>query len=311
MRLILFLAVFTSFLSAASVTWRGAPVQLNFDLAGQRVPNWSGGTLMILEGDDSSTPSFRLLDKEGQLITVVPLIIPDAALISVQGFARGADGAIAACGTVIDAADHRAPFLAILKGDKTLVVRTAPYIPHQLAVANDGTVWTEGVEIRELGANEPTRKTMPVNSKAAVIRRFSASGKVIGSFIPHSEMGDPISLSRVNYLGAAQDRIGWYCENERRYVEFMSDGSVHDTRDIAMPSGATTVTGMAITSSGDALLSVDMTGRSAVCLIDVAARSCDVVQNGLELGYLYGADGDTVMSAGTARYSINSFKIAK
>lgn len=302
----------TGYLSAASVVSRGTPVTLSQDISNLLLPNWSGGALVVVEGDNTATPLFRLFDMMGRPIAAVPLAIPNARLISILGFSRGGDGTLAVCGSAFDAEGRGAPFLAIITANKLQLVRTTPYIPQRVTVSADGTVWTVGIEPRELGKTETQPATMPVNSKAAVIRHFSTAGEIIGAFIPHSEIDNPASITAAdNFVGSAKDRIGWYCSREHRYIEILADGSVHDTRGIVLPAGATGVTGMAIVASSDVLLSTQTAGGSNICLVNTAGKSCDLVQNSSDLGHIYGADGDTVMSSGKGRSLLNSFELGK
>lgn len=311
---VLFITVFTVLsanLPATSISWRGNPAHLNYDLANLPLPNWSGGALVVLEGDITATPVFRLFDRQGQQMEMVPLFIPGARFIAVRGFSRGATGTIAACGAAFDGEGRGAPFLAIITQQQTHVVRTTPYQPSRVAVAADGTVWTVGIEPRELGTNEAKPTTMPVNANAAIIRHFSVSGALIGSFVPHSEITDAIFIADAyNFIRAGQKQVGWYCPRERRYIEITPDGSVSDIRDIILPSGAKSVNGMAITDSGDVLLSI-YPGVSSVCVLNAASHSCELLQDSSGLGHLYGADGDVVMSSGKSRFDMTSFRIKK
>ncbi len=172
--------IVTSQQVVASALRSTANVPLHYDLGNKMVPNWSGGALVVVEGESTPTPLVRSFDATGHQISLASFSIPGARLITVHGFSRGADGTLAICGDAFHTDGRVAPYLAILSanGEDLQIVRPFPYHPHRAVVASDGTVWTLGIEDSEDPKIPFANRINPI---AGAIRRFDKSGKLLES----------------------------------------------------------------------------------------------------------------------------------
>jgi streptogramin lyase len=283
---------------------------LGTGLGGKRVPKWSGGTLVLLENDGvQSGATISLFDRQGQRIDSIDFTIPDASAIVVRDFARGLDGTVALCGSMKDRAGEAAAFVAWAPagGRNVQTVRTSPYSPMQIAVAPDGTIWTQGTEARiaRLDGRKSANMADWLNSTAAVFRRFDQSGRTTGAFVPQSEIANPESLISVrNGFAAAEDKVVWYSSRGKEYIEISASGAVRKISDLPLPERRD-ATGFAVTSKGDVLVSstnrphqsdwrilrLDPAGK---VWAEVSRASLGTVQP--RLMWLYGADGEELVA---------------
>lgn len=108
------------------------------------IPSWSGGALVQVDDHYSSSPSIHVFDPVGGRgeDVVLPVKIPGATLIDVEGAARGQDGTIVHCGWARDGTGRLGAYLAIVSpgGLSEKLIRTEPYEPVSVIVAPDGTV---------------------------------------------------------------------------------------------------------------------------------------------------------------------------
>jgi hypothetical protein len=299
-------------LSAASLAKR-SETALSYDLANKLVPTWTGGALLVVEGENTAQPQLRAFDNEGRLTTSVVLRVTGATLVTVAGVARGTDASIAACGDAVDSEGRGAPYLAIFSanGANLRVIRTTPYHPFKVTVASDGTIWTMGHEsaVRQAGGPKPHP---PLRPEAGVIRRFDPTGQEIGSFVLQSNIPSPSDLLDLgNYLGASAKSVAWYCVPENRYVEISLDGQMSSDIHVK-PTGVAQVTGFAITDAGGVFISTVTQGpkRWNIERLGGDRQEWATVGGGDGWGILYGAHGTTLVgsTSGTRRNTLEFFE---
>jgi hypothetical protein len=184
--------------------------------------------------------------------------------------------------------------------------RTTPYTPIMIAVAPDGTFWTEG---REWPKESPT---LPPD--ACVIRHFDRSGKSVGCFVPQSTIRNSASLLRTrSTLRAASDRLVRY-SGEGRYVEISLTGDLLFEADIPFPGNQSMNpgTGFAVTDSGEVFMngsydpladSSNAGSRDGIFILDKSAKTWLPVPRSRTTPFvrIYGADGRRLAARGRSR----------
>ncbi|MDQ2840305.1 MAG: hypothetical protein M3Y72_04550 [Acidobacteriota bacterium] len=183
-------------------------------------------------------------------MSAVSFTIPEAVYIGVFDFDRGKDGIIILCGKAYDSKGRLASFIGRItpNGESSQVIRTAPFSPHLISEADDGTIWTVGLESINGDENVPG-----VNPNGDVLRHFDSSGKLIASAFPRPR----IAAGRLvtGYLVATADRLAWYAPADGRgtYAELSSEGKLLDEYP-GMTDRSGRATGFALTSTGKAYL---------------------------------------------------------
>jgi hypothetical protein len=210
---------------------------------------WSGGTLLMSDGNSGAAPSVFGVNGQGQTTFSATLSVPDANVVRILSLARGQDGAVVASGYAVADDGRAAPFLAWWSADGLAerIVRLGPYAPRLVTVASDNTVWTVGYEV--VDGFERT------GLEHGVIRHFDQTGHEIGSYVPRSTIKDKVRLVQ-GFLAASDDRVGWLSTNEVRddsgdtgvYVEVSQTGVVR-TYDVPKLPGQL-IFGFALTRSG-------------------------------------------------------------
>lgn len=203
-------------LPAAVILTSAGTTSTTYDYFGNRTPTWSGGTLLALENDSTSSPIIKVFGRDGRQVSSLPLTIPQAEVIVVRGIARGDSGLLVACGRAIDGQGRQVAFLALFppNSGELAVVALKDYYAEQPAVAPDGTIWTVGYE--------PARR-----SKADIIRHFDVNGKTIGSLIPADTFPSMLVLADAhNQFAVSANRVAFFAPSAGRYIELSLDGNV-------------------------------------------------------------------------------------
>ena len=219
------------------------------DPRGRAVPRWNGSGLGFQ--DHSSVALF--VDAQGSP-TPIALTIPDATEVHIRDVGHRSGEAFVLIGWAADRDKRIVNFLAlVLSGNQpTKIVRTDPYAPMRLGVAQDGSFWTYG--------SEQTAPGHLSNTDAGMIRHFDASGNPIGSYLPQSSIDKKEDLRPgFTNFAVASNRAGWYEGNARFYFE-IADGNVHKYP--AIPESACDVStnprgayGLALTDNGGVFVS--------------------------------------------------------
>lgn len=219
------------------------------DPRGRALPRWNGSGLGFR--DYSSVAHF--VDSQGTP-TPIALTIPDATEVHIRDVGHRSGEAFVLIGWAADRDKRIVNFLAFAYSDNrpTRVMRTDPYGPMKLAVAQDGSFWTYG--------SEQTTPGHLSDTDAGMIRRFDASGNPIGSYLPQSSIDKKEDMrSGFTNFAVASNRAGWYNGYARFYFE-IADGNVHKYPAIpesacdlsASPRGAY---GLALTDNGGVFVS--------------------------------------------------------
>jgi hypothetical protein len=297
-------------LTAASLTAL-AETRLSFDVANRPVPRWSSGRLLVIDNPRTSRPSILVLDRNGIQESAAAIVIPGAERVWVDGFSRGGDGTLVGTGWAADSQGRAALYMAVLppKQGTPRVIRTEPYHACATVVADDGSIWTAGVEAlkdRPAGDPDPNAPYKPFLA-SGVIRHFDARGGQLGSFIPQRTIQDLVAVQdSTTYLAAAGNRVAWYCSRERRYVEIGSDGTVLDIGDIQSPTAPEFSAGFALANNGRAFLATrdGGSGNHWICELDKQAKKWVPVWSEKGFVGLYGTDGNTLVTTMKDRFTL-------
>lgn len=268
---------------------------------------WSGGVLIAVQDRFSNGPGIRVIERDGRETARFTLELPGAShykLYDNTSVARGPDGTLAVTGHLCDDAGPTS-FLAILspEGQTKSVARLKRFSPQSMTVAADGAIWVVGYEITD----HPDDRDYSQH----LIRRYSAEGKLVDSFIPWSTVRTPprthIAPMR-SILASASDRVGWYAPSIQTYVEFSLNGSVinwtktpeHSTSEM-ISVGLCDDAGLFVSVARNAgqptrpsswrIFALDRQGRTWVLLAQQE-----------KLGWFYGCDGARVASATDPRF---------
>jgi len=237
-----------------------ASLTIPYSLDGKRVPFWTGNSLVVEQSVlGVASPSVLVFDSSGTQVLSATLTIPEAAQTYVDGYARSADGSIAACGASYASDGRGAPFIALISADGNAerVIRMEPYWPVLITVAPDGTLWTVGYE-----QNANRSEKSGVNLNASVLRHFDRSGKPLGAFLPRSSFRNPVELNRHHgYLLTSADRVGWFHwlnDGQGAYHEVSPAGEITSYPIPRLPSLKTDlmVDGVAMPDFGDVFVSM-------------------------------------------------------
>ena len=243
--------------------------------AGTVVPHWSGGFLLPMERNGLEAPVIHFIDETGREGQPWVFAIPNATSILVDDVAYGPDGRWAVSGRAHDRDGHGGGFISWLPANHQSAVtrQTYPYDALKIAIAPDGTTWTQGIEV--VAGNEW------VGSDHGIIRRFDRSGNPIGSYIPRNTLREE-AITRGSDQGrfaVNRNRVGWYAAVAHEYFELSYDGN-DVTGPMVYPGVAskgdddTFITGIALMENGDVYVSADRYHPflSGVYRLDRAAR---------------------------------------
>jgi hypothetical protein len=266
--------------------------------------------LVVLDSSHGSRIGITIYDRNGQRASNLSFVVPGAKYVVVRGFTRGTDGTIALCGSVTDHDGRSGAYVGWISADgtETQVIRTSPFVAWRVAFAADGTIWTQGSELRPRASGEAPSKTLAeaMKGKCGVFRQFSRSGKMLRAVIPQPEISDPLALnSPMSVFEAVGDRIVWYSDVSRDYIAIAPDGSVAREKNVALPNNEK-LTGSAINRQGEIFASSVNGSTWSVSRLDLGERTWTPVSSGF-IGdrsnphrrlTLFGAEGDSLVAIG-------------
>jgi hypothetical protein len=184
----------------------------------------------------------------------------------------------------------------------TQLIRTAPYHPYRVAIADDGSIWTQGIDALQsapVGSKHPTEDVMEPYSDSGFLRHFDPNGKLLGSFVAQSTVTSMFHLTGAGgYLSTAGNRVGWFFQEEKRYIEIGPDGSVLDLTRIELPGNESKVDGIALTPSGNVFAAVNShrSNVHSVCVLDRTTKTWIPVRQEGSFVSVYGSDGDILIT---------------
>lgn len=183
-----------------------------------RIPNWSGGALVTMNDNPTAEPILYAHDPNRNQVYQFPFLIPEGQLVFTRSFKRSPQGIFAVVGGAVSREGKGAAFLGVLRpGGELRLVRLGSFYPHQVVIAGDGTLWVAGVE--------GTRSGEAPNYY--VLRRYSDSGVELGRYVLRSSLhtdGAVYFPAANSHLAASRNRVGWYSNYARVYMEFTPDG---------------------------------------------------------------------------------------
>lgn len=218
---------------------------ISYDWAANFVPRWSGGGLLSVEGESSSSPVVRAFGSDGFQIAALPVIIPNATLVVIYAASRGVTGLIAATGAFKGSQGRHGAFVAIFPpdGGSEKIVMTNPYVPDLIAVAADGTFWTSG----RTSGNQNA-------ATAGVLWHFDQNGRKLGSAVHQKDISSQRNIADPgNQMAASSTRIAWLCPKEGRYMEISVAGAEITNIPVSFRNGEEVV-GFALTEEGQAFV---------------------------------------------------------
>jgi len=300
---------YQSFAASLSLGFpKNLPIQ--DDLADKPLPQWRDGVLVVVDRSPGSQIGISIYDRYGQRVSNLPFTVPGAKQVFVRSFTRGTDGAIALCGSVTDHDGRSDADVGWISADgtETQVIRTSPFVVWRVAFAADGTIWTQGSEIRPRAPGEAPRKTFAeaMNGSARVFRQFSRSGKMLRAVVSQSEIQNPEAVySPSSMFEAVGDRIVWYSDLSRDYIAIAPDGSVSRVKNLALPSNEK-LSGYAINRQGEIFASSVNGSTWSVSRLDLGQQTWTTVSSGSmddrsNPNYrltLIGAEGDSLVATG-------------
>ena len=227
------------------------------------IPKWTNGVLITVDGWLSARPVIFLYDRSGVQTSAIPFSISGAARIYIADFDRGVDGTIGLVGSATDADGRTGSFVATISPDGSIskTTRTSPYSARHVAVAPDGTLWTEGWEMVSSAALKAGGKTHHTAAESFVpgagnIRHFDREGKLVVAFVAQSTFHIPEAIGGVdNFLRVSADRVVMYSGRDQKFVEIPFDGNPVIDIFLALPVARARITGMAVNEAGDVYLS--------------------------------------------------------
>lgn len=276
--------------------------------ASQETPIWTGGAFVVVEENESYSPTIRSFDDSGHETAPIHFSIPGAQVVRVRSVARGNDGAYAVSGQAFDPEGRMSGFVSWVAPGLTVVntIRTFPYIANILAVAPDGTVWTEGLEADQYGDD---RNRRVADWSHGVIRHFDTSGRQIGAYMPRQRLSGNRTGLVDGFLAASDGLVCWYTNHTHSYFELNpANGKVTSYPGVAQPNDASvSVMALALLDSGDVFAGTVTSGEAGkrVFRLDRAGRTWKQVDlpfapHGSWSGLLAGGDGRRLAFYGTA-----------
>jgi hypothetical protein len=238
---------------------------------------WEGGALLgVDQSTDGPTPAPLLyrIDREGKREEIW-FEIPGSALREIRAVAGGGDGAIAVCGSAYSSDSRLGEYVSWISPDRKrqTAAQVWPYVPGEIAIAPDGSIWTVGYEkdlanTRELAFN--------------VLAHFNNAGRMLSAkkLRAKSIVGPGLDAALASFLSVSPDRIGWLT-NGGEYIEFSLNGKEIGRFD--GPAGMAfdkpdkgprpRICGFTLSPGNQALLCVDQNDASQVLALDRESRT--------------------------------------
>ncbi len=291
------------------------------DLADKPLPQWRDGKMILLEASHGQRIGISVF--AGKSTSLVTFAVPGARHVSVRGFSRGVDGTIALCGSLIDEDGRSGSYVGWVSpvGTDVHVVRTSPFVPTRVALASDGTIWTQGSEIRPRANGEPLRHTLAeaMKSDAAVFRQFNRSGKLLRAVVAQSEITNPNGLNTGSSIfEAVGSRVVWYSGLSRQHIVIEADGTVTKNNELQLPNNES-LSGGAFDTDGTLYVSSVSGSTWSIARLDLTEKSWKSVMTGsisdrtaaIRRPTILGAEGDRLIVNGSDSRHLRFFRISR
>lgn len=225
-----------------------SPLPISVDIRGRPIPTFQNGFVISFEPHTGDVWRF---EQGGNRVGNVRLAIPDAFVERVTSAAAAPDGRVAILASAATSDGKLAPVIAWMDsaGNLAKIVRTTPFVAHRIAFAQDGTLWAVGHLFNEQGTAD-----VP---KHDVVWRFDADGRKMHSLLP-SDSFSRRWPSNTSWLTTNAGRVAVYFESTKEWAEIdNSSGKLVGRWSVSLPPAAQ-VGGIALTSSGLAIIAADV-----------------------------------------------------
>lgn len=304
-------------------------IPITMETANNRVPKWSNGSLVMIRDSMTTRPAIYLELRDGSMLQPVLFSIPGATELGIMDYDRGADGTIGLAGAFVDNAGGVWAFVAWISpdGSPPTVLRTSPYRPVLVAVAPDGTLWTQGTETKsrseiKVVPGKLVEASEIMKPAAHVLRHYERSGRLISSHIPQSTL-ELSGTKEFFTLRASALGVSWYSAAAERLVEISPQGELISDTKVSLPARSRRVTGYAVADDGRTYLSSESSDpsslRVSVSVLNRLQHSWEPIMawepimervpsgkpgigtNGSLFGPLYGVSGSSLVLAGSQK----------
>jgi hypothetical protein len=267
----------------------------------EAMPHWEHGYLVSREVEtlQEGKANIRMYGSSGTLTREAAVWFPDSKRALLYSVALSADGRIIAAGTAIKADGTSASFIALLdaSGAVSNAIQTNTFVPINICVAPDGTVWS-------FGGNGYQSLSEP--RLGDTLHHFDLRKGEIGSYIPRSLLtasrSEPSVLA---YIRCSSASVSAYSPRAGAYIEMKYSDSTPRIFRVPTPSSLKSH-GFAVTDSkrvygyfsrpnfgGLYYLSLDETAGSGAWL-PVKGIVGPLTQSGVVTG-LWGADSENLL----------------
>jgi hypothetical protein len=217
---------------------------------------WDKGYLITYGTDGTSEasptkPAIALYDRNGRVAREGTIWFKDAYSVAINDAAISRSGNTVVGGGTQNEAGVIANFIASIGDDGRMgrVIRTTPFLPVYVCAAEDGTVWSFGIDRDAEGRSVET---------SPLLRQFSFDKGQIRAMLYKSELNPEVwALVRGRYPGeisfrCTSQKVGLYNAAAGQYVEFdLSANKLKVSKVAPLPSPKEMrVTGFAMTESG-------------------------------------------------------------
>ena len=234
---------------------RSFPMPLS--MSGGPLTTFQNGFLPVIDSD----LTVQVVDATGNVVGSTRVTVPGAAVSRVYAAAVSRDRVIIAGAAAKDPEGRIASLLVFsdFKGNIIRVTRTTPFAASKFIYLHDGTLLCLGREHDDQFEEVPGHK---------ILRFYSSDGKLtsqalnVDLLVPQGRRLHPLNWDLV----PGPDRIGLLDRVNLRYVEVDYKGAIVRPLGSLGIEAPTRVTGIALLSNGDRLVSTDQAGHSPLGL---------------------------------------------
>jgi len=181
----------------------------------EAMPHWEHGYLVSREVEtfNEGQANIRLYDSSGALVRSAAVWFPGSQRVILYSVAVTSDGRIVAAGTANKSDGTSAAFIAHLdqSGTTTDVIQTNTFVPTNICLAPDDTVWSFGGN----GYQSPSEPR-----PGDTLRHFDFRKGEIGSYLPRSLLTDLRSEPTVlAYIRCSSVLVSAYSPRAQTYIE--------------------------------------------------------------------------------------------
>ncbi len=219
-------------------------------------------------GSDDASPSHpvvTLYDRDGRLQREAVVWFKNATRVSISDVAVGKKGELVVAGGAMDQSGVIANFITLIGDDGRVskTVRTTPFLPHRVCVAENGNVWAYGSDRSEQGERVET---------SLMLREYDFEKGQVKALLAKSELnpwGWTLSEGRYPeefYLRCAGSKVGLYNGASSEWIEYDKSAQKLKIAKVAPlpPPSDVRIRGFALTESGQVFASMHYRTRNPV-----------------------------------------------